>query len=128
MLGREKDLIAANIKLGTSYGEGYQKGKSEQLESDSKVAVPEPQDSLRRRAVKLANEVEKYVYERQVKSPTPGSDSVGATEEQKRQRNLFNSYNQDTGNACYDTFSSSWREVVQQLKARGIPTSKLSQS
>src|ERR1700683_2541763 len=75
-------LRDSNSKLKTAYTDGYQKGKSEQLEIDAKPVVPEAADSLRRRTTKLASDINEYLSDWEMHRPAPGSNAPEATIEQ----------------------------------------------
>ena len=115
-------LRDSNSKLKTAYTDGYQKGKSEQLEIDAKPVVPEAADSLRRRTTKLASDINEYLSDWEMHRPAPGSNAPEATIEQKTQSIAFMNFETERLNTCVKRFGPTWTEIIQQLNGRGIPT------
>ena len=121
MKGREGDLHKAEIRELTA--ETKNVVLQARIDGLEKLQPVEAATSLRRKAKKLADDIDAYVTDRELHHPVPvGSDQPGATPEEKAQHAILTSYGIETINTCLKRFGPSWREIVQQLSGRGIPT------
>jgi hypothetical protein len=125
LLGREKDLRAANAKLGTAYSDGYQKGKGDQVGIDAKMATPEPPDSLRRRAKKIADDIDEFWRETNASNIPRGNGREDATGEQAEINKRWLAYATQRERACLSRFGTQIVGIPKEMAAKGIPMNYL---
>jgi hypothetical protein len=90
--------------------------------------APEPEDSLRRRTIKLANDIDHYVEERWANHPErayPDPKDTNPTEERKKAIQACLKYDQDTTNFFNDNFKDKWIGIVREYAAKGVKTAFL---
>jgi hypothetical protein len=126
MKGRELDLHQSQVKEIAE----EQKANLLQARLDalSNSAFVEPQNSLRRRAKKLADDIDEYIHSRNSTRPPFGNPSPDAPEEQKNTYAKFTAWQQGTLDGCIKKFAPLWRETTLLLESKGIPTAALSES
>ncbi len=85
----------------------------------------EPKDSLRRRTIRLADEVNSFVSERQQHHPPvayPDSNDPNPSDERRRAIKLCQDYDQETQNQYIKRYRDRMIGIVREYHAKGVPT------
>jgi hypothetical protein len=117
-VGREGDLIRANMRADSA----YQKGKSDQSEYESRSASPEPPNSLRRRAKKLADDIDQFLAERDESHPPRSNGHADAVGEQAETNKKSDAYDGETNHMCLARFGTKILGIPKEMQAKGLPT------
>jgi len=94
---------------------------------------PEQPDSLRRRTMKLADEVKKYVVTRE-QSPNrppvaiPNSNNPNPSEEEKKAMERYHKYEQDTWDYYMSHYRAQMVGIIREYNAKGVQTGYLESS
>jgi hypothetical protein len=83
----------------------------------------EPTDSLRRRTVRLVDDVEAYWDDKREHQPPPGNGDIKATGQQAEINQRAERYAEETERSCRAKFGNRTRAIVQELKAKGVDLS-----
>jgi hypothetical protein len=84
------------------------------------LLVKESQTSLRRRTVKLADELEKFNQDRWRNHPPNAANDPNATPEQKAVVRASQLYDQETLDTCKSRFKDRTIGIIEELKTRGL--------
>jgi hypothetical protein len=119
-VGREMELTRANMRADTAYRDGYQKGKSDQIEVEARSSIPESPDSLRRRAKKLADDIDEF-WDEAYASTIPRTNGVpNATGEQAEVNKRWNDYIDGRMRLCLSRFGIQITGIPKEMAAKGI--------
>jgi len=122
-----QDLVAQNRNLSSLQAE------NEQLSRRVKELTPteEPKDSLRRRTLRLADELYNFLLDRQQHHPPiayPNSSDPNPSEERKQAIKLCQEYDQATLETYRKRFRDRLVGIVREYHAKGIPVGFLENS
>jgi hypothetical protein len=96
-----------------------------QLESRVTALTPEPelQGSLRRRTIKLANDIDHYVEERwAIRPPVNFADfqNQHPTDDQKKTMQIWAKWNQESHDYFRDHYKDQWVRIVKEYDSKGV--------
>ena len=120
MKGREHDLHAMEGKFLTA-----ERGKEvaeSRLADAAKGAPPEPQNSLRKRATQLANDIDQFWNERNDSHPPRSNGHADATGEQGEINKKSDVYDAETNRLCVQRFGTKIMGIPKEMNAKGLPT------
>jgi hypothetical protein len=89
---------------------------------------PEPDDSLRRRTIKLANDIENYVEARwAVRPPINFNDfqNQHASDDQKKAMQIWTQWNQEGYEYFKDHYKDQWVRIVKEYDSKGVKVGTL---
>lgn len=92
------------------------------------LTVKEPEDSLRRRTIRLANEIDHYVEGRWAERPPVNFadfQNPHPTDDQKKSMQLWSKWNQDSYDYFRDHFKAQWVNIVKEYDSKGVPVGHL---
>lgn len=100
------------------------------LTVNQRLAPPfkEPEYSLRRRTIKLSNEIDHWVEERWANRPPiayPDPKNPNPSADQEKAIEAWSKWNQDSYNYFGDNFKDQWIRIVKEYDAKGVKVGSL---
>ena len=101
-----------------------------ELEAQVNALTPfrEPEDSLRRRTIRLSNELDHYIEERWANRPDPAypdPKDPNPSEEKKKAIQRTAKWDQETLNYYNDHFKDRWILIVKEYEGKGVKVGTL---
>jgi hypothetical protein len=123
---REKDLVAANGDRD-KWKALAAREQSNNISQLTAVVQPERPDSLRRRAKRLADDIDQFWIDRNESHPPHTNGRADATGEQAEINRKSDEYERDTNKQCLERFGDQIIGVPRELRAKGLDVRHLDQ-
>lgn len=120
MKGREADFRIANGEATKCRNESS--SLRSELDDIRKSVPPEPANSLRRRARRLADDIDQFWAERNESHPPRSNGHADATGEQAEVNKKSDAYDGETNRICLSRFGTKILGIPKELNAKGLPT------
>lgn len=102
--------------------------KTEEATECRALEFKEPEESLRRRTINLASDIDHYVETRWVNHPSricEGQNVPNPTDEQMKEIRECQKYDDETVRYINDNFKDKWIRIVKEYGAKGVKTATL---